>query len=327
LHQVDLCSFFSFSIGPIYRFIVDRKRAAKKKDEDYVEDPFEGQYSVATDDCVDKIDYGTQIPTANERFYRRLISVLVFVSVLVLQGVINYYAQKATKSLGDGIIALVLSSIIRVVNFAWSVICRKLTEFEKHLYYSDHRRWDCFKMFVFKVLNVLVLFYVKRLEILNSNDDCPLRSMANQFAILILFDISVTQIFEIGIPYIQAKWLNPQKENSGDKSYEDSKPQFILSDEYVEIVYRQFLVGLGFFVFPLLPLLALLGSLIEYWADKFRLLRVAGKPKRTNQTYKNVLTFFFFFSGLGLLLGYPNGAIWILSGSAGLEEKCSVYAK
>jgi hypothetical protein len=46
-----------------------------------------------------------------------------------------------------------------------------------------------------------------------------------------------------------------------------------------------------------------IGSNIEYWFDKTRLLRIAGKPKRTNNTYKNVLMFFYFMMACGVLVG------------------------
>jgi hypothetical protein len=53
-------------------------------------------------------------------------------------------------------------------------------------------RWECFKVFTFKILNLIVLFAVERM-FTNSNDDtrCALESEGDQFVILVLTDIAV----------------------------------------------------------------------------------------------------------------------------------------
>mmetsp|Transcript_6490 Transcript_6490/g.9986 ORF Transcript_6490/g.9986 Transcript_6490/m.9986 type:complete len:118 (-) Transcript_6490:378-731(-) len=96
---------------------------------------------------------------------------------------------------------------------------------------------------------------------------------------------------------------------------------------YVELVYRQFLLGLGFLVMPMIVVFGFAANVIEYWLDKYRMLRMCHKPQTTASTYRGVLAFYFFLSALFIFLSYPNGAVFILNGSFGLrsDETCWVY--
>jgi hypothetical protein len=204
------------------------------------------------------------------------------------------------------------------------VLCQKLTDFEKHLYWSEFRRWDCYKVFFFKVFNILVLFAVQYQN--PPPGTCPLEVMANQFAVLVLLDVAVGVFAEFALPALYLCCCRRRLEKS-EKSNDDEMPEFILSDEYVGLTYRQFLVALGFFVFPMLPALAFVASCLEYWSDKGRLLRLSKKPNRTKNTFRTVLVAFFFLITLAVLFGYPNGCVWVLSGSGGLANNgnCPIY--
>jgi len=181
-------------------------------------------------------------------------------------------------------------------------------------------------VFIFKLVNIIVLYIVKNLAIISSERDvCPLYDLANQFAFLIIIDITFTALLELMLPIVVRKCCTKQENG---QSAEESKPEFHLADEYVSVTYRQFIVFFGMPVMPFMPFLGLAGSCIDYWFDKIRLLRIAGKPKRTNNTYKNVLLFFYLLMAFCVLLGYPIGMPFVLSGSAGLASnaKCYVYA-
>lgn len=320
-----LAVILCFAIGPVYRWYVERERRKRERGEG-VEDPFEGQYNVDTDQCVDRIEGHGEPVTYEQQQCRRATSMVIFVCVLVLQGVINYFANEALKDQGEGVAALVMSGIIKAINMAWKVLCQRLTRFERHTYWSDYRKWDCFKVFFFRLFNILVLYAVQ----VNSADGsyCPLRNVGHQFATIILLDITVNSFVEIVLPLLQTRCFKGSKAKS-QGSDDAAKPEFILSDEYVAVCYRQYIVGLGFVTFPMIAALALVGNVLEYWLDKLRMLRISQKPKRTNNTFRTVLVAFFFVIGLAVAFGYPNGMVWVLEGSAaGYKTKdgvCSVY--
>lgn len=326
-----LSVLLTFSLGPAYREVVRRHEQGRRDgSSEYVEDPFEGQYRVETDECVDRIEYETTPPHA-ERVLRRLVSFGVLCAVVVLQAVLNYYLQRALRARGgnDGSrSAIVLSFVIVGVNMGCSVVTRSLTGFERHLYWSDYRRADVLKIFVFKVANVLTLFFVKSYEVLHNSDSlCPLFLMADQAFWLIIVDVTVTNLQEVAVPALLALARRRQAETS-EQSNDAHRPEFNLADEYLELVYRQLIVGLGMLVMPLLPAVALAGNVAEYWLDKYRLLRVSARPKRTDATFAGVIAFFFFVCGAAVLLSYPNGAVWVLSGTAGLDDAargCAIF--
>merc|ERR1712000_540156 len=108
-----------FFLGPIYRRHVNNVLARRQKDieaDDYVEDPFEGQYRTETDDCVDRIDRGKgEVYSKRELQTRRAISALILVCVLVLSGVVNFYLQASAADTSNEsaatYIALTISAI------------------------------------------------------------------------------------------------------------------------------------------------------------------------------------------------------------------------
>ena len=85
-------------------------------------------------------------------------------------------------------------------------------------------------------------------------------------------------------------------------SNEAAKDEFDISDEYVHQLYRLFIMYLGMSVFPLIGLLSLLGSLIEYPLDKLRMLRVCQRPKRLESSMKNFTILFLFGTAVAALL-------------------------
>jgi hypothetical protein len=62
---------------------------------------------------------------------------------------------------------LLLVEIVAMQVLKWhvdlfvAVICRYLTKYERHKFWSEYRRWECIKIFIFKIINVLVLYGVQ----------------------------------------------------------------------------------------------------------------------------------------------------------------------
>jgi Calcium-activated chloride channel len=312
--------------GPVYRYLLKRQLTARERGADnYIEDPFEGQYSVDTQECVDKIDYDGSPPSYNNRVFRRTVSILIFISVLVLQGVINYYLQQSLRDSSSATAAVVISGVIMALNVTWRYLCKYLSRFELHLYRSELRRWDVVKLFLFKISNVMALYIAKHREIADNTNECALRIMADQFLILLVLDLTVMNLVEIAGP-IMYSFVCQKRAESGSHGTNNYKPAFDLTDEYVELLYRQFIVGLGLFVVPILPLVACVGNMAEYWLDRYRMMRIAATPKRTNNTHSSLLVFFFFISGVCIAFMYPNGAIFVLRGKPDLRaDQCRVF--
>jgi hypothetical protein len=65
----------------------------------------------------------------------------------------------------------------------------------------------------------------------------------------------------------------------GKGSNDSVRPEFDLAEEYLELIYRQFIIYLAFAIVPLVPVLGLLANIVEYRVDKYRLLRICQQPR------------------------------------------------
>lgn len=314
-------------LGPLYRMYVVHLQSRDR--DGYVEDPFQGNYNIEAADCVDKIEYKgangffQENGRPKHRSLRLTISLTLFIGILAGQGFLIAWLQGLLDGEGNETTALILATVIKLVAIVFKFVCQKLTTIEGHAYISQFRQWECFKVFVFKVANVCVLYYVTR-RTQFEGDGCLLEAMSYQFFYLLLMDIAINGALGVAFPIVMNK-IKAKNAETSEQGNAASLPQFILSDDYTEAAYKQFIVCLGFWVSPLLPAVGIIGFLIEYWLDKYRLLKLTQKPQRTGASFKEVLAFFMFFNFLVCFLTYPNGAVWIMAGSGGLADKCHFY--
>eukprot|EP00466_Bigelowiella_natans_P009838 jgi/Bigna1/137900/aug1.41_g12608 len=163
-----------------------------------------------------------------------------------------------------------------------------------------------------------VVFLVKRIEFQADEDNvCQLEELATQFFILLGFNTSAT----IANMIFVACFTDQNEERSPDGWRE-----FILSQEYVELVYRQFLVHLGFLLAPMMALFAVMATILEYGCDKYRLLRICHKPKATKSSFRGVLAFYFFLSALFVMFSFPNGAVFVLAAKTAFQLISVLFA-
>merc|ERR1712146_360358 len=70
-------------------------------------------------------------------------------------------------------------------------------------------------------------------------------------------------------------------------------PEFDTTEQYIETLYRQFLIFVGFTIVPSLPLIALVGNEIKYYFDKWLLLLASKRRhKRVEGSNRSVLMAF-----------------------------------
>ena len=61
----------------------------------------------------------------------------------------------------------------------------------------------------------------------------------------------------------------------------------------------------GTFTVPILPFVGILGTAIEYWIDKYRVLHLCAHPKRTDNTFIRPACFFSLFIAIAVTFAYP----------------------
>jgi len=270
---------------------------------------------------------------------RMTLSYSLFFMLLLLSCIIAGVINMAQITVDTGESTLLYSTLLTlfllVSNVVWQKLCTLLTKLEAHQTWTTYRKNQTFKYFVWRVANVGMIFisrYIVRIyfgPILdffpvfkpfanNKNWNsavCSLNADAEQFFLLILADVTVVRLFSVLWPLFYYRlWsrCNPEKEPS--PLSDRGRPDFDLADEYLDILYRQFLVYYGMSVFPWITFFGVIGNLIEYPIDKWVLINLSRTPPRLRGSMRSFLTLFMLLTALGGLVMFPQGAVWILTG-------------
>lgn len=249
-------------------------------------------------------------------FVLLLLIQLVFVAGLTfLQNFTAIYKVIGVNTSGqDGIssnqliltpISFGISAVLGVTNYAWGILCSSLTRFEKHRTWSSFRAHNTFKLLFFKLVSVFIMGFAKGFFAV----PCILTVLGNQYLVQMLLDIVVFNAIELLLPLIMFKL-----KKKGNKSDEENRPDFDVAEEYLELIYRQYVLYCGMPAFPMLPLIGLAASVVELYLDKLRLLKICKKPPRTTGSIKTVVSFFLVFSSVLALSNWGGGSVYSLVG-------------
>jgi len=86
-------------------------------------------------------------------------------------------------------------------------------------------------------------------------------------------------------------------------------------------------VYLGVSVFPLMPIMAVAASVIEYWLDKYKLVALSIKPRELPEPVRPELVLgAHIIIALVATFSFPNGTVLILAGFAGIGHNCAFFA-
>ena len=286
----------AFSFGPLYFWYKKIGRKTPDKDE------------------VDAKDYDiipeNQHYTQSDRNWRSIISFIIFIILLAVQGGITFglsFIGRDSSGTGTNFIISTISTVsLLILNFIWKRLAYSLTNFEKHQTEAKVKNYRTFKLVFFKMMNVTIIYIFKDYTSGDASDQCPLNQIGSQFMVLILTDIIVLKLVELFAPRIVAKLRYCVMKKKLDKQADDAKrPDFDLTEEYLSVIYRQFVILIGVPVFPMISLLAFISNVIETYLDRYRLFRVCKVPKPSNTTMRNFLIFYLFLVAAFALALYP----------------------
>ncbi|EFC50094.1 predicted protein [Naegleria gruberi] len=321
-----LCIVISLAFGPLYWWIIHtyyEKRDLYDCEENFL------------DSESDKIKENQKIRLL-EYLFRMILSYSVFAIFMmisfsvtmgftILQNVnAMYELADSTFSANGNILTAIsigISVVISVMSFIWKKICAYLTNFgmlvnyfidsniyfsERHKTWSSYRKHNTFKFLFFKLFSVFVMGFTKGFFA----TPCVIKVMGNQYMIQMFIDFSMAFLVELVFPLIARKVKELVKKDDTPVP----KPDFDVSEEYLELIYRQYLVYNGFVSFPLITLIGLVASIFEVYLDKFRLLKIAAKPPLTTGSVKSVVTFFAILAAILPIFNWAGGNLYILSG-------------
>ena len=300
----SLCIIVILLYGPVYyrhvKALFDEKHETDNEGEQYVNSEF---------DVIKGNEHFSEL----NRYVRRLFSYFCFTCLLVAQGFGSFYITKAIATTGSVVVSVIITILVSVLNFTYKKICGQLTNFEKHKCWSKFRKGNTFKFISFKLLNIAIVYSAKNYESDGKakNAECPLETIAVQFFFLILLDVVAMNVVELVAPPLVAKLKSKIVKISSDQ---EKLAEFDVSEEYLELLYRQYLVYMALSVFPLVAVLALFGAIVEFMLDKYKLLRETRVPHKTSDSMKTFLSYFQVVLALCSMFTPNAGSIFVLSG-------------
>lgn len=329
-----IACIFWFLFGPIYSKRI--RSYFKKRDRDSVDIG-----EINFEEYIDAEDFikANEHITHQGRICRIAMGYIVFVVVLGISTIATFFlvAMSTSKAVvGLDTSSILVSAIIAVfmtcVNMVWKRVCVWLTRLECHATWTKFRQHNTLKFFLFKMLNVLTMYasrilvpricpHLPALRDFCSDTSCLTSTVGVQLLFLLVFDLTVQNVWEILLGVVRAK-LAKRRGMLGKGSNDSVRPEFDLAEEYLELIYRQFIVYLAFAIIPLVPILGLIANIVEYRIDKYRLLRICQHPRGLQGSMRNFLTFFLFTTAAVALASPPYGMAWVLSGQS--QSMCDV---
>eukprot|EP01125_Pyxidicula_operculata_P001201 TRINITY_DN11139_c0_g1_i1.p1 TRINITY_DN11139_c0_g1~~TRINITY_DN11139_c0_g1_i1.p1 ORF type:complete len:559 (+),score=66.55 TRINITY_DN11139_c0_g1_i1:39-1715(+) len=268
---------------------------------------------------------------------RKITSFTLFGCMVIISIFLGGILNMAQLTLDDSLIVTVgLSFFLLVSNWIWWKACDLLTKLEGHYTWTSYRKYLTTKFFIWKVLNLSTIFlsrFVVRIytkEIIDNipiwgafasenksynSHTCSLYADQEQFLILIALDLTVERFINFVYPWLYYKVWSFCNRSKHPGPYSDrGRPDFDVADEYLNILYRQFLIYLGLTIFPWIAFIGMIGNLTEYPIDKWILLNVSRTPPLLRGSMRSFLVFFMFITALLGLAMFPQGIGWVLAG-------------
>jgi hypothetical protein len=135
-------------------------------------------------------------------------------------------------------------------------------------------------------------------------------------------------LVEVLYPVVMGCFTGKKDESAGANA-DVNKPDFELSEEYIEICYRQFIMYMGLSVFPMITAITLGANILEIFVDRYRLIKMCAKPKGTIPSSRRKLVVQLIFAAFFGLIAFPCGPIWFIPvAGAGpfLQWPCPQYS-
>ncbi|KAH3742864.1 DUF590 family protein [Pelomyxa schiedti] len=229
------------------------------------------------------------------------------ITTYVYEETIEYYTISIT------VWDYVISVSLFVLCFIGKKVCAMLTHLERHKRRLTHSKHKTFKNFTYKVVLVSAVYWAQWLRLSDTDNLCPMRTSGIKFLSLAMTDLTVGNLLLMASP-ITRYLINACKGKAG----KTTKPiYFDLSSQYMDVLFRQYIMYLGMTVFPGLCVISLLTTAIVYPMDKFRLVKLSANNKKSIGSMRYYLAVLMFVTAVLGFVMFPNGGGWTLVGFPG----------
>lgn len=347
-----ICSAVALAASiPLYGWIVRRYNSQRYLSDDersvwYHEDPFDGQYDVKHD-CVNRTLDDLSWPADREQSSctpafagccccarrspaqiatcGRVCSACLFVLLLTAYGALQYWLQHVAKTeLNTAWIHLIMSVVFVLIDGLWTFACIYLTYVECHEYWTWFRKSDFIKSFAFRVCAFMIFMWMEDLAfdsvaascyrpVEQDCISCQTEYRAQQIVTLIVVDVTLNAAWRAlqVVLYSRLSYLLGCVHLSRRPDFEFRQP-FDLPYQYVQLIFRQFLISMVMPLTPIAPLFGVLGAMLQWWLDRLKLLRWSRTPERSHTAFLRLIYLFQFVNVAAMFVGYPSGILWLI---------------
>lgn len=293
-----------------------------------------GRKNIIETEIIDIIDDNKNI-TTKSRVLRLLFSYFIFIICLIISLIINTTLsliqnyQPFISLVTNWIhineyfiytgISIITGVILYIIHIIWDYINIYLTNFERHKTRSDHRNSSIFKVIMFRMINAWITILIKMLL----TNQCLLEQLGIQVFSFILVDLFWNNFLEIFVPFIKhclCKCIG----------YKQKLNEFDVTEEYYEIIYRQFIIYIGMTAYPYITLFGLVSTIVELFIDKVKLTMLSNVvQKETSNMY--IIMFGLFLAASMALFNPTSGNVYTLIGyywcTGSNCKQCPIFQK
>lgn len=242
------------------------------------------------------------------------ISTGVFYGLLQLQNYMSVNIKNGTVIFGlttNTLMGIPVSLSFVISNLLWNYFSQKVTEKENYKRWTHFRISRSLKLILFKILSATILYtLIATVLIEPPNNNCSIQNSATNFLTTVLIDALLLTLVDTFVPLLGRRlkmWWYQLESDDPSLSIE-----FNVSEDLLQIMYRQFIICIAILVFPLVGIFACLVNLLQYGIDKYRLLRICKDPQYIEEKLGLAMFIFIVINMIASTITYPNGALWIL---------------
>jgi hypothetical protein len=358
------CGMILLTFGPAIAYRISSR--FRKKNIVDTEDEF--LLPRAADVIKDKTGLAANPP--RKQLKRFALSYFLFLLLLGVSGVLTMgFVAAQYYAFGNTFLASILVAVIvTIFNTIWTQVCMGLTLLEAHYTWTAFKNHHTLKLFVWKILNVCLMFlgqwlvtkcYLREVPLWGwifnvskkggflgapsivpiaptpfvlppdappdfvpmapppsapvCTTQCEIGNLGNQFISLLIADLVLGNIIRLAWPFFGWKMWGCFTGKGTSRENDSGRIEFDLALNYLDLLYRQFVLYLGTPFVPFLPVLGIFINLVQIPVDKWRLLKWCKTPPRLSGSMKHFLVFFLLISALVSIAVFPYGTAWVLS--------------
>eukprot|EP00754_Rhynchopus_humris_P041259 Rhum_TRINITY_DN24852_c0_g1::Rhum_TRINITY_DN24852_c0_g1_i1::g.180286::m.180286 len=255
-------------------------------------------------------------------FLRYLAAASAFCGLVGFTAVFSYYGTRKYED--DPIISVLIAILVQVLNSAYFGVGYLTTMAMPIRTWTAFQKAYAAKLVLFRVCLQIAVFTFK-----SYRGSCAYYVIGEQFFFMLLTDLILGNLLEITGPVVVSqlkKFIHTHTSFFLGITKAELDPQFEISVEYLELFGRNYVMYMASVIFPLATVLSFVGLLIDYWLDKWRLMKISAVQRsRLDGEQRMFVSGMLWLSIICAFFTPWAGILFILSGLT--SDKCTECAE